>query len=90
MSWQAYALFQLLNALFTGVVAVAILVFAYYLFRVRKPHEAAKQRAENKVRASDRILRDDIEVLARTKSPLLDDAIARYCAQMEQGRDCGD
>ena len=89
-SWYLYLLGLLLNALFTGLVAVAVLVFAYYLFKVRKPHEGAKQRAENKVRMSDHILRDDIEVLARTKSPLLDDAIALYCAQMEQGRDCGD
>ena len=81
---------QFLNALFTGLVAVAVLVFAYYLFKVRRPHEAAKQRAENKVRASDRILRDDIEVLARTQSSLLDDAITLYGAQMEQGRDSGD
>ena len=50
---------QLLNALFTGLVAVAVLVFAYYLFKVRTPHEDAKRRAENKVR-SDSILRDDI------------------------------
>ena len=44
---------QLLNALFIGVVAVAVLVFAYYLFKVRTPHEDARQRAENKVRMSD-------------------------------------
>ncbi len=59
---------QLLNALFIGVVAVAVLVFAYYLFKVRTPHEGARQRAENKVRMSDPILRDDIVILARTVS----------------------
>ena len=81
---------QLLNALFTGLVAVAVLVFAYYLFRVRASHEGAKRRAESKVRLSDLILRDDIVVLARTNSPLLDDAIALRCAQIEQERNSGD
>ena len=79
--------FQLLNALFTGLVAVAVLVFAYYLFKVRAPHEGAKRRAENKVKMSDSILRDDIVILARTNSQLLDDAIALYSAQIEHGRD---
>ena len=78
---------QFLNALFIGVVAVAVLVFAYYLFKVRTPHEGARQRAENKVRMSDPILRDDIVILARTNSQLLDDAIALWCAQIELGRD---
>ena len=81
---------QLLNALFTGLVAVAVLVFAYYLFKVRTPHEDAKRRAENKVRMSDSILRDDIVILARTNSPLLDDAIALHHAQIEQGHNSGD
>ena len=81
---------QLLNALFTGLVAVAVLVFAYYLFKVRTPHEDAKRRAENKVRMSDSILRDDIVILARTNSPLLDDAIALRHAQIEQGHNSGD
>ena len=78
---------QLLNALFIGVVAVAVLVFAYYLFKVRTPHEGARQRAENKVRISDPILRADIVLLARMNSQLLDDAIALYSAQIEHGRD---
>ena len=81
---------QLLNALFTGLVAVAVLVFAYYLFKVRTPHEDAKRRAENKLRMSDSILRDDIVILARTNSPLLDDAIALRHAQIEQGHNSGD
>ncbi len=81
---------QLLNALSTGLVAVAVLVFAYYLFKVRTPHEDAKRRAENKVRMSDSILRDDIVILARTNSPLLDDAIALRHAQIEQGHNSGD
>lgn len=80
---------QLLNVLFTGVVAVAVLVFAYYLFKVRVPHEGAKRRAESKVRQSDLILRDDIVILARTNSSLLDDAIALRCAQIEQERNSG-
>ena len=80
-----YLVLLLMHALLTGLVAVAVLVFAYYLFKVRAPHESAKRRAENKVRMSDPILRDDIEILARTNSQLLDGAIALRCAQMELG-----
>ena len=39
---------------------------------------------------SDSILRDDIVILARTNSPLLDDAIALRHAQIEQGHNSGD
>ena len=34
--------------------------------------------------------RDDIVILARTNSPLLDDAIALRHAQIEQGHNSGD
>ena len=64
------------------VIAIGALVF----YRRRK----AKRRAEAKVRKSDRILLSDITALAKSNSPLLADAIALYCAQMEQGRNPGD
>ena len=69
-------------AIFVGVLAHRFLVE----YRQRK----AKRRAENKVSMSDLILLDDIKALAKSNSPLLNDAIALYCAQMEQGRNPGD
>ena len=50
----------------------------------------AKRRAENKVRHSDLVLLSDIKALAKWNSPLLGDAIALYCAQLEQGAPPGD
>ena len=49
-----------------------------------------KRRAENKVRMSDFILLSDIKALAKSNSPWLGDAIALYCAQLEQGAPPGD
>ena len=81
---------ELMDEILTGLFALALLLLAYYLFRVRAPHEGARRLAEDKVRNSDRISRYDIEVLARTNSSLLDDAIALRYAQMKQGRRPGD
>ena len=66
------------------VAAVALFPFLFYLQR------KMKRRAENKVRMSDLILPTDIQILAKSNSRLLDDAIALRCAQMEQGRSSGD
>ena len=72
------------------VVVVAIAVAAgYYVLKVQAPQQNAKRRAENKVKMSDPILRADIEVLEKTDSVLLNDAIALRRAQIEQGRDPG-
>ena len=69
-------------ALFLGVLA--------YRFFLNYRQWKAKRWAENKVRMSDRILLFDIKALAKSKSPLLGDAIALHCAQMEQERNPGD
>ena len=66
------------------VAAVALVPFLFYLQR------KMKRRAENKVRHSDLVLPTDIQILAKSNSRLLDDAIALRCAQMEQGRSSGD
>ena len=65
---------------FAGWPVAAIGVFVCY----------ARRRAENKVRMSSPIRRDDIVLLARTNSRWLDHAIALRCAQMEQGRNADD
>ena len=69
-------------ALFLGVMA--------HRFFLEYRQWKAKRRAENKVRMSDCILLSDIKALAKSNSPLLADAIALYCAQLEQGRNPGD
>ena len=61
------------------VAAVAVAVFAVYLGM------RMKRRIEDKVRASEAILTADIQVLAKSNSRLLEDAIALHCGQMEQG-----
>ncbi len=66
------------------VAAVALVALVLYLGR------KMKRRAENKVRTSDLVLLTDIEVLAKSNSQLLDDAVNLRCAQMEQGRSPGD
>ena len=72
------------------VVVLAVIAAAvYYVIKVQAPRQSAKRRAENKVKMSDPILRADIEVLERTDSDLLNDAIALRRAQIEQGRDPG-
>ena len=69
-------------AIFVGVLA--------HRFSSEYRQRKAKRRAEDKVRMSDHILLDDIKALAKSNSPLLEDAIALRCAQMEQGRNPGD
>ena len=68
----------------TMVAAVALVALVLYLGR------KMKRRAENKVRTSDLVLLTDIEVLAKSNSQLLDDAVNLRCAQMEQRRSPGD
>ncbi len=66
------------------LAAVALAAFVAYLQR------NMKRRAESKVRMSDLILLTDIQILAKSNSQLLDDAITLRSAQMEQGRSPGD
>ncbi len=60
-----------------GVMVVAAVVLALTIYLGRK----IKRRAEDKVRASEVILTEDIQVLAKSSSRLLDDAIALHRAQ---------
>ena len=66
------------------VAAVAGIVVLLYLQR------KIKRRAEDKVRMSELILPTDIQILAKSNSQLLDDAIDLRCAQRGNGRSPGD
>ncbi len=70
----------------SGVLVAVVALAALLLYLQRK----MKRRAENKVRMSDLILLTDIQTPAKSNSQLLDDAIALYSAQIEQGRNPGD
>ena len=63
-----------------GVMVVAAVVLALTIYLGRK----IKRRAEDKVRASGVILTADIQVLAKSNSRLLDDAIALHRSQEAQ------
>ena len=76
----AIVLTQLVSSLFTA----ALIMLVYYLFVVRAPRQRANQRAEDKVRLSAPILREDIEILSRMNSRLLDDAVSLRRSQVEQ------
>ena len=69
-----------------GVMVVAGVVLALMIYLAR----TTKRRVEDKVRASEAILTTDIQVLAKSNSRLLEDAIALHCGQMEQGNSPGD
>ncbi|MCY4528408.1 MAG: hypothetical protein OXD46_05175 [Chloroflexi bacterium] len=69
--------------------ALVVGLAAYRLYLEYRKWEA-KRWAENMVRMSDRILLSDITALAKANSPLFADAIALYCAQLEQGRNPDD
>ena len=66
------------------VAAVAVVALMIYLGR------NMKRQAEDKVSTSDVILVADIQVLAKSNSQLLEDAIALHCAQAEQGSSSGE
>ena len=68
------------------VMVVAVALAAFMIFLGTK----MRHRAEDKVRASNVILLADIQVLAKSNSQLLEDAIALHCSQMEQERGHGD
>ena len=69
-----------------GVIVAAVALSALLIYLAKK----MKRRAENKVRMSDLILLTDIQILAKSNSQLLDDAVALRSAQTEQGRSPGD
>lgn len=64
-----------------GLAAVAVVVLVLLLILQRR----MKRRAEDKVRESEPILLTDIQVLARSNSKLLEDAVALHSAQKEEG-----
>ena len=74
-----HVVFLMLFSLVLFPVAV-VLAMAYYL--KRQP----RWRAEEKVKRSAPISDEDINILTRTKSRLLDDAVALYRNQTEQKR----
>ena len=63
---------------------VAVLLAMFFYLR-KQP----RRRAEDEVKRSDLILKEDIDMLTRTKSRLLDDAAALRRAQTEQERNYG-
>ena len=63
-----------------GLAAVAVIVLVYLVVLLRR----MKQQAESKVQASQPILLADIQVLAKSNSKLLEDAIALHVSQKEE------
>ena len=63
-----------------GLAAVTAVIVIVLFIVLRK----MKQRAEDKVTASEPILLADIQVLAKSNSKLLEDAIALHVAQRDE------
>jgi hypothetical protein len=63
-----------------GLAAVTAVIVIVLFIVLRK----MKQRAEDKVTASEPILLADIQVLAKSNSRLLEDAIALHVAQKDE------
>lgn len=64
-----------------GLAAVAVVVLVVLIIALRR----MKRQAESKVTGSEPILLTDIQVLAKSNSKLLEDAIALHAAQKEAG-----
>ena len=63
-----------------GLAAVAVIVLVFLIVLLRR----MKQQAESKVQGSQPILLTDIQVLAKSNSQLLEDAIALHVAQKDE------
>ena len=63
-----------------GLAAVAVVVLVLAIISLR----SMKRRVESKVTESAPILLTDIQVLAKSNSKLLEDAIAQHVAQKEE------
>ena len=63
-----------------GLAAVAVVVLVVLIITLRR----MKRQAESKVTASEPILLSDIQVLAKSNSKLLEDAIALHAAQKDE------
>ena len=68
-----------------GVMAAAVAFVALTIYLGTR----MRRQAEKKVRTSELILLTDIQVLAKSNSKLLDDAITLRCAQIGQGSSPG-
>ncbi len=63
-----------------GLAAVAVIVLVFLVVMLRR----MKQQTESKVQASQPILLADIQVLAKSNSKLLEDAIALHVSQKDE------
>ena len=72
-----------------AVSFVVLPVAVLWAMAIYQGREAKRRRAEDKVRLSRPILKEDINVLKRANSPLLTDAMALLQAQNEHGRNLG-
>ena len=74
---------------FLALAALALIAFGiWWLTRKRRPSGQELMelsRAEAKVKVSDPITREDIDILERWESKLLEDAIALRRAQLQRG-----
>ena len=69
----------------TGVLVAAVALPAFLVYRQWR----SKRQVEDKVRMSNQILLSDIQILAKSNSDLLEDAIAPRCAQLGLGHGPG-
>ena len=65
-----------------GVMAAAVLLLTLVLFQGRR----MRRRAEDKVRESEPVLLSDVQVLEKSSSQLLEDALDLHCSQMDRSR----
>ena len=66
---------SIMPAIIAAVVLIVVSVVVFMLWRSHKRHQQEIWRVERKVEARDLILRADIELLMRARSPLLVQAI---------------
>ena len=69
----------------TGVLVATVALPAFLVYRQWR----SKRQVEDKVRMSNQILLSDIQILAKSNSELLEDAIALRCAQLGLGHGPG-
>jgi hypothetical protein len=70
----------------TGVLVAAVALPAFLVYRQWR----SKRQVEDKVRMSNQILLSDIQILAKSNSELLEDAIALRRAQLGLGHGPGE
>lgn len=75
---------SIVPVIIVAAVLIVVSVVAYMLWRSHQRHQQEIWRAERKVEARDLILRADIELLMRARSPLLVQAIELRREQTEE------